>query len=158
MHFWDRTPTVQGAMGLPACVQNLWHRMCTDPTANLIREAVLIRIVGVQKYHLRMSAPHTLVKWLVHFRDRTPKVLGAMGLHMMCTERTAEVTRPPSVTCIYPYNGCTKKRFAYECSPYLCEVPCAFLKLYTYFTTQYGTAQDVYRPYRTICLQSLWLR
>ena len=156
--FLDRTPTLQGATALPACVQNLWHRMCTDPTADLIREAVLIRTAGVRKCRLCMSAPHTLVKWLVYFWDRTPKVQGAMGLPRMCTEHTAEVTRPPSLTCIYRYSGCTKMPFAYECSPYLCEVPCAFLESYTYCTRQYGTAQDVYRTYCTICLQSLWLR
>ena len=48
--------------------------------AEVIRKAVLIHTVGVRKCCLRMSAPHTLVKLLVHFRDRTTPVLGATGL------------------------------------------------------------------------------
>ena len=126
--------------------------------AEVIREAVLIRTAGVRKCSLSMSALHTLVKWLVHFRDRTPKVQCAVGIPKMCTERTAGIPRPTSVTCIYPYSGCTKIPFAYKCSPYLREVACAFLELDTYCKRQYGTPQDVYRTYCTICLQSLWLR
>ena len=44
--------------------------MCTEPMAQVIREAVLIRTAGVQKCRLRVSAPHRLVKRLVHFQDR----------------------------------------------------------------------------------------
>ena len=58
--------------------------------AEVIREAVLIRTAGVRKCCLRMSAPHTLVKWLVHFRDRTPTVQGTTGLPSMCTEPMAQ--------------------------------------------------------------------
>ena len=54
--------------------------------AEVIREAVLIRTVSVRKCRLRMSVPHTLVKWIVHFWDRTPTVQGATGLPSMCTE------------------------------------------------------------------------
>ena len=117
VHFWDRTPPVQGAMGLPACALNLWHRMCTEPMAVVIREAVLNRTAGVQKCRLRMSAPHWLVKRLVHFRYRTPKVQGVIALPRMSTERMAEVMCPSSVTCIHPYIGCTKMPFVHECSP-----------------------------------------
>ena len=74
----------------PACVQNLWHTMCTEPMDEVVGEAVLIRTAGVQKYRLRMSAPHMLVTWLVHFRDRPPKVKGATGLPRMCTEPMAQ--------------------------------------------------------------------
>ena len=105
-----------------------------------------------------MSAPHTLLKWLVHFRYRSLKVQGAMGLHRMRTERTSEVTRPPSVTCTNPYNGCMKMPFVYECSPYIGEVALAFLESYIYCTKRYGTAQHVYRTYGTGCVLSLWLR
>ena len=126
--------------------------------AKVIREAVLIRRAGVQKCRLRMSAPHRLVKRLVHSRNRTPKVQGVTGLPRMSTGHMAEVLRPSLVTCIYSYIGCTEMPFAYECSPYLRELPCAFLESYTYCTMHYGTAQDVYRTYGTGCVQSLWLR
>ena len=129
--------------------------MCPESTAEVIREAVLIRTAGARKCHLRMSAPHTLVKWVVHFRDCTPKVQCAMGLPTMCTERTAEVTRPPSVTCIYPYSMCTKMPFAYVCSPYVGEVAGVFFRWYAYCTRRCGTAQHVYRSYGTGGAQSL---
>ena len=64
--------------------------MCTEPTVEVIREAVLIRAAGVRKCRLRMCAPHTLVKWFVHFSDRTPTVQGATGLPSMCTEPMAQ--------------------------------------------------------------------
>ena len=64
--------------------------MCTEPTAEVIQEAVLIRTAGVRKCSLRMSALHTLVKWLVHFWDRTPKVQDATGLPRMCIEPMAQ--------------------------------------------------------------------
>ena len=118
VHFRDRAPKVQGAMGLP--------RMCTDPTAEVSREAVLIRTVGVQKCRLCMSAPHTLVKWLVHFRNHAPKVQGAMRLPRMSTERMAEVTRPPLVTCIYSYSSVRKCRLRMS-------APRAFMKSLVHF-------------------------
>ena len=80
--------------------------MCTETTVEVIREAVLIRTGGVRKCRLCMSAPHRLVKRLVHYRNRTPKVQGVTGVPRMSTERLAEVMRMSSVTCAYPYIGC----------------------------------------------------
>ena len=91
--------------------------MSTEPMAEVIREAVLIRRAGVQKCRLRMSAPHRLVKRLVHSRNHTPNVQGVTGLPRMSTGRMSKVICPSSVTCIYPYIGCTKMPFVYECSP-----------------------------------------
>ena len=64
--------------------------MCTEPMAEVVREALLIRTAGVQKFRLRMGAPHTLVKLLMRFQDRTPHVQGTMGLPKMCTEPMAQ--------------------------------------------------------------------
>ena len=64
--------------------------MCTEPTVEVSWEAVLIGTACVRKCRLRMSAPHTLVKWVVHFWDRTPTVQGATGLPSMCTEPMAQ--------------------------------------------------------------------
>ena len=44
--------------------------MCTEPKAEVIREALLIRTAGVRECRLCMSAPHRLV----HFWDRRPEV------------------------------------------------------------------------------------
>ena len=52
--------------------------------SEVIWEALVIRTAGVRKCRLRVSALHMLVKWLVHFRVRTPKVQGAIGLPRMC--------------------------------------------------------------------------
>ena len=58
--------------------------------AEVIQEAELIRIAGVQKCRWRIIAPHRWVKWLVHFRDFTAKVQGATGLPMICIEPMAQ--------------------------------------------------------------------
>ena len=83
-----------------------------------------------------MSAPHRLEKWLVHFRDRTPQVKGATGLTRMCIEPMAQdvyraYSGGNSGSCTDLCSGCTKMQFAYECSPYVGEVACAFSGLYT---------------------------
>ena len=132
--------------------------MCTETTTEVIRDAVLIHTAGVQICRLHMIAPHLLVKWLVHFWDRTRTVQGATGLPRMSTEHMAEVMHPSSVTCIYPYSGCTKMTFAYVCSPYVGEVAGVFFRSYTYCTRRYGTAQHVYRTYGREYVQSLRLR
>ena len=102
--------------------------------AKVIWEAVLIGTAGVRKYHLRISAPHMLVKWLVHFRDRTPSVQGATGLPRICTERTADATRPPLVTCIYPYSGIQKCRLCIS-------APYTFVKSLVHFWNRTPTVQ-----------------
>ena len=71
-------------MGLP--------RMCTEHTAEVTRPPLVTCIYpysGVRKCRLRMSAPHTFVKYLVHFWNRKPTVQGTMGLPRMCTEPIA---------------------------------------------------------------------
>ena len=77
VHFRDRTPNIKGATGLP--------RMCTERMAQDVYRAYGLGNSGsctylcscCTKMHLRMSALHMLVKWLVHSRDRTPKVQDA---------------------------------------------------------------------------------
>ena len=64
--------------------------MCTEHTAEVIREAVLIGKEGVRKCRLRISDTRRLVKWLVHFWDRAPIVQGATGLRKMRIEPTAQ--------------------------------------------------------------------
>ena len=90
VHFPNRTFPVQGATGLPACLQNLWHRMCTESKAEVIQEAVLICTADVRKCRLRMSAPHRLEMWLVRFKYHTPKVKGVAVLPRMCIEPMAQ--------------------------------------------------------------------
>ena len=121
----------------------LWS--CTDPYS------------GVQKCRLRVSAPHGLVKWLVHFQECTLTIQGATGLPRMCSETMADVKRPPSGSCTDPYSRCTKMPFARAYSAWVFQAACAFSASYTYCTRCYRTAQDVYRAYGTGCVQSLWL-
>ena len=119
----------------PGCVQSLCLRYGVH-----LRGAVLIHTAGVRKYRLRVSAFHGVVKWLVHFQNRTPTVQGATGLSSMCTETMAEVRRPPSGRCTNPYSGCTNVLFPRKCSPWVDKVASAFSESYNHCTKRYRTA------------------
>ena len=67
-------------------VQTLWHLY-----GDVRLGAVQMCTAGIQKFHLRDTAPFGVLYCHAHFRNRIPIVRGAMGSPSLCTQAVVPV-------------------------------------------------------------------